>query len=70
MFFEEFPNLIKDENDPNLEIEKAFFTIPEENFSNDLMGRWSRDASAMFFLNIAHLPSVFTFLMDLVLESV
>jgi len=69
VFFEEFPNLIKDENDPNLEIVKAFFTIPEENFRNGSAGRSSRGATAMFFLNIAHLPSVFAYLMDLILDS-
>ena len=69
VFSEEFPNLIKDENDPNLEIVKAFFTIPESDFRNDSAGKRSRKATAIFFLKIAHLPSVFTYLMDLILDS-
>ena len=60
VFPEEFPNLIKDENDPNLEIVKAFFTIPESDFRNDSVGKSSRGATAIFFLKIAHLLSVFT----------
>jgi predicted DNA-binding WGR domain protein len=69
VFFEEFPTLIKDENDPNLDIAKSFLVIPKEYFISSSAEKKSREAAAMFFLNIAHLPSVFDFLMDLVMDA-
>lgn len=61
-----FPNLIKNEDDPNLEIAKAFFAIPEKDFRNDYVWKKSKEATSIFFLTIAHQPTVFSYLLDLV----
>lgn len=64
LFGDLFPQLIVDEDDTNLEIAKAFLDIPEEDFRNDSMWKNSKGAAAMFFLKVAQLPKVFSYLID------
>ncbi len=68
IFKNDTPILLKDENDPNLEIAKAFMTIPKADFRNDRVWERSKKAACMFFINVAHKPAVFDFLMEIVLH--
>ena len=64
--FKDNYNLIKDENDPNLEIAKAFLAIPKKYFTSTYGWKDSKSGAAMFFLKIAHLPSVFEYLISII----
>ena len=66
LFGASFPKLLKDENDPNIEIAKAFVNIPEADFRNTYMWERSKQAATKFFLSVAHLPKVFHYLIDTV----
>ncbi len=69
LFGDKFPNLIKDENDPNLDIAKAFMSIHEADFRNDYVWKKSKEAAVKFFLSIAHLPSIFDFLIEIISQA-
>ena len=64
IFGADFAKLIKDEQDPNLEIAKAFLAIPKADFRNDYMWEISKEAATKFFLGVAHLPKVFDYLIE------
>ena len=69
IFGSNFTKLLKNEEDPNLEIAKAFLKIPEDDFRNDSMWENSKEAAVKFFLNVAHLPKVFEFLIKTIQQK-
>ncbi len=69
MFGEQFSKLLKDDDDPNKEIAKALLNIPEADFRNDSMWKNSKQAAAKFFLNSAHQPKTFDFLIETVKQA-
>lgn len=68
IFKNDFPQLLNDAKDPNLEIAKAFMTLSEADFRNDYVWEKSKAAACMFFINVAHEPAVFDFLMEIILH--
>lgn len=63
IFFKKYPNIIKDENDSNLQIAMEFVKSKENGFLG-----CSKEASMYFFKNIAHLPKVFNFFIEVFLN--
>ena len=61
-----FSTLIKNDDDPNIDIVKTMLTIPKEAFRNDTIWEISKKYAAQFFLNVAHYPKVFDFLMEII----
>lgn len=67
IFTKEFPHLIKDENDPNIEIVKSWFTLPESKFESRYNAEKAPGVACMFFLNVLHLPDIFNFVVNTLL---
>ncbi|MBQ4915415.1 hypothetical protein J8L85_13255 [Maribacter sp. MMG018] len=64
-----FPNLLTDENDSNLEIAKAMLELGEDQFRNSFVYKKSLETAACFFINVAHLPTIFKYLLGKINES-
>ncbi len=69
LFGDRFSTLVKNDDDPNLEIAKAFLAIPEADFRNDSMWKNSKQAATKFFLSSAHYPKIFNFLIKTVKQA-
>ncbi|UII29207.1 hypothetical protein LVD15_12505 [Fulvivirga maritima] len=67
LFGEDFPNFIKGEDDPNLEMAKALFEVAPNLFDSDYPWENSIKSAAVFFLTSAHLPSVYDYFMEKVM---
>lgn len=67
LFGNDFPNLIKGEDDPNLEIAKAFFEVTPDQFDREYEWEKSVESAAVFLLTVAHLPSVYDYFMEKVM---
>ena len=65
IFSERFPELIKNEFDPNLRIVLSWLDLPTKDFLNDSHSESSRESASMFLLNVVHFKSVFNSLISL-----
>ncbi len=69
LFKDEFPHLIKGEQDPNIEIIMSWLWLKPNKFSYESTAKKAREGAVTFLLDSLHLPKVFDLVHSLVLDK-